>query len=266
MILQQINSIISRVKQKNEKSRSYVCINCGCPVKELIKKYSPTVLKINHCDNCNEIADKYIEFETIIILIDLVLLSKAAYRHVVFNTESKNLWKLAVIIILLESYCLWVETFKVDRSSPQSIHDPFLSEKSFYLSCAQIILGNVLLYIFMVILSAPSRGLLYINHGNHPLYRSKLAFALNLLRGLTLASIGKFFFLPIMIWKENSTETQIAVHLSLVIIYFILSLIHAHSVVANCSRLASIFIVIFSYVSETYIITELSLYAKGHLF
>lgn len=122
--------------------------------------------------------------------------------------------------------------------------------------------------MFIIILSAPapSRGLLYINHENHPLYHSKLSFALNLLRGITLASIGKFFFLPIMIWKENSTETQIAVHLSLVIIYFILSLIHAHSVVANCSRLASIFIVIFSYVSETYIITELSMYAKGQLF
>lgn len=125
--------------------------------------------------------------------------------------------------------------------------------------------GNFLLYTFIIVLSAP-RGLLFINHGNHLLYSSKLTFALNLLRGITLASIGKFFFLPIMIWKENSTETQIAVHLSLVIIYFILSLIHAHSVTANCSRLASIFIVIFSYVSETYIMTELSMYAKGQLF
>lgn len=39
--------------------------------------------------NCNEIADKYIEFESIIVLIDLVLMSKPAYRHVLFNTEFK---------------------------------------------------------------------------------------------------------------------------------------------------------------------------------
>lgn len=50
MLLQRINSIISRVKkQRSDNERSYVCINCGCPVKELIKKYSSTVLKINHC-------------------------------------------------------------------------------------------------------------------------------------------------------------------------------------------------------------------------
>lgn len=54
----------------------------------------------------------------------------------------QNLWKLAVIIILLESYCLWVETFKVNRVPHHSIHDPFLSEKGFYLSCAQIIVGE----------------------------------------------------------------------------------------------------------------------------
>ncbi|XP_063709879.1 protein ARV1 [Culicoides brevitarsis] len=265
MLLQRINSIISRVKQqRSAETRNYVCINCGFPVKELIKKYSSTVVKINHCDNCNEVADKYIEFETIIILIDLILLSKAAYRHVIFNTESKNLWKLAVVIVLLESYVTFNDN--VNRAPQYSINDPFLSEKGFYLACAQIILGNILLYFFIVLLSAPSRGLLYINSQNHSLYRSKLNFAINLMRGITLASIGKFFFLPIMIWRENSTENALIVHLSLVIIYFILSLIHAHSVIANCSRLASIFIVIFSYVSETYIMTELSLYARGQLF
>lgn len=50
MLLQRINSIISRVKQRNEIERNYVCINCGSPVKELVKKYSSTV-KINHCVN-----------------------------------------------------------------------------------------------------------------------------------------------------------------------------------------------------------------------
>lgn len=167
---------------------------------------------------------------------------------------------MAVIIILLESYCLWVETFKLDKQ-PQTYDDPFLPEKGFYLSCGQVILGNTLLYIFIAILSTPSRSF-----GNAENLLHQWGFTINLLRGLILASIGKFFFLPIMIWKENSTETQIAVHLSLVIIYFILSLVHAHSVIANCSRRASIFIVLLSFVTKTYIITELSLYMKGQLF
>lgn len=38
---------------------------------------------------CHEIADKYIEFEPIVIVIDLVLLSRPTYRHVLYNTEFK---------------------------------------------------------------------------------------------------------------------------------------------------------------------------------
>lgn len=208
-------------------------------------------------DNCNQVADKYIEFETIIILIDLILLSRAAYRHVIFNTESKNLWKLAVIITLLESYCHWVEKFNND-------YKPFESEKAFYCAALQVIFGNALLFIFIYLLSTP------IKWGNHPaqheLRGTKVVFAMNLIRAIILSSIGKFFFLPIVIWRENSTETQVAIHLSLVILYFILSLIYAHSVVNYCSQKASCFIVILSFVSKTFISTELDLFIKGQLF
>lgn len=34
-------------------------------------------------------ADKYIEYDAVIIIIDLVLLSKEAYRHILYNTEFK---------------------------------------------------------------------------------------------------------------------------------------------------------------------------------
>jgi hypothetical protein len=53
--------------------------------------------------------------------------------------------------------------------------------------------------------------------------------SIDLIKGITLASIGKFFFLPIMIWKDNSTETGVAIHLGLVFGYFLLSLVHVHS-------------------------------------
>lgn len=36
-----------------------------------------------------ETADKYIEFETILIVIDLILLSPLAYRHILLNTPFK---------------------------------------------------------------------------------------------------------------------------------------------------------------------------------
>lgn len=43
-------------------------------------------------DKCHEIADKYIEFEPIVVVIDLVLLSRPTYRHVLYNTDFKVIY------------------------------------------------------------------------------------------------------------------------------------------------------------------------------
>lgn len=258
---EQIHSLLNSIKSagnENGKKR-FVCVECGWKVNQLYKKY-PSSVRLEICEKCNQIADKYIEFETIIILIDLILLSRAAYRHVIFNTESKNLWKLAVIITLLESYCRWVEQFKSDDYH----YKPFESEKAFYCAGLQVIFDNTLLFIFIFLLSSPMK------FGSSPhsaqLKGHKLQFAANLLRALILSSIGKFFFLPIVIWRENSTETQIAIHLSIVITYFVLSLVYAHSVVNYGSRRSSFFIVILAFVSKSFISSELDLFVKGQLF
>lgn len=95
-------------------------------------------------EKCKTPADKYIEFEALIILIDLVLLSKSAYRHILYNSNCKNLWKIGIILILLEAYCLWTETFiKFTNVCYRSDHpDPFLAEKGFYLSSLHILIGR----------------------------------------------------------------------------------------------------------------------------
>ena len=49
-------------------------------------------------------ADKYIEYDPVIILVDLILLDKRAYRHLLYNCDLKPWWKLVIIIWLLESF------------------------------------------------------------------------------------------------------------------------------------------------------------------
>lgn len=70
------------------------CVNCGHRLKELYKTYSPTIQKLAECDKCGKIADKLIESESLVIIIDLVLLSSQAQRHVLYNTSCKNLYKV----------------------------------------------------------------------------------------------------------------------------------------------------------------------------
>lgn len=144
----------------------YRCINCGSKVKDLYKNYSSTIQKLAECvscklqknylflikkmfqDNCHEIADKYIEYEMLIIIVDLILLSKQAQRHVLYNTNCKSLYKLLMVITLLESYCVIVKM--IERTpfeyDGQIIHatqvDPLFMEKGFYISTLQIALGK----------------------------------------------------------------------------------------------------------------------------
>jgi hypothetical protein len=78
--------------------------------------------------------------------------------------------------------------------------------------------------------------------------------SIDLVKAITLASIGKFFFLPIIIWKENSTAVGVAIHLGLVFAYFLLSLIQVHSVVSVSTRFVSSLIVILAFVVKTYLL------------
>jgi DNA-directed RNA polymerase subunit N (RpoN/RPB10) len=119
------------------------CVHCGHRLKELYKNYSPTIQKLTECEKCGKVADKLIEFESLVIIIDLILLSTQAQRHVLYNTSCKNLYKILMVITLLESYCLWMETFERNRNEftrENDAKDPLFMEKSYYLSNLQIIL------------------------------------------------------------------------------------------------------------------------------
>lgn len=62
-----------------------ICIECTYPVTTLYTSYSPTNIRLTACPSCNKFADKYIEYDSVLIFIDLLLLRPQAYRHMVFN-------------------------------------------------------------------------------------------------------------------------------------------------------------------------------------
>ncbi|XP_037036404.1 protein ARV1 [Bradysia coprophila] len=199
---------------------NYVCINCGAPVKELHKKYSSSVLKIMSCVACKQIADKYIEFEPIIILIDLVLLSQSAFRHVMYNTTFKIYAKVLVVQLLFESYIIWIDV-------PKPLNKvEYASEKEFYFSFLLTAIDYVLLVlIFQLWTNVPNRT-------------AKGLGTVHLVKAMTLAKIAKFFMIPIVIWSRNETNSA-SLRLVLVNGYYFLSLTHVLSVLTECSRKSS---------------------------
>jgi Arv1-like family len=156
-----------------EDEYKFRCVNCGHRLKELYKTYSPTISKLAECDRCGKVADKLIEFEALVIIIDLILLSTKAQRHVLYNTSCKNLYKILMVITLLESYCL-LESFDKNRigfsNRDDSSKDPLYMEKGFYLATIQIVLCKWRLlveqFIFYFKLLSSSKSLFLYNHSD----------------------------------------------------------------------------------------------------
>ncbi|KAI9213657.1 hypothetical protein DS838_001445 [Geotrichum bryndzae] len=63
-----------------------ICIECMSPVQTLYTSYSLSNIRLTACPQCNKFADKYIEYDNVLIFIDLLLLRPQVYRHMVYNT------------------------------------------------------------------------------------------------------------------------------------------------------------------------------------
>ncbi|KAL5982738.1 hypothetical protein ACLOJK_016814 [Asimina triloba] len=63
----------------------YRCVHCGEGVKTLLVQYSPGNIRLMKCEKCKAVADEYIECDITIVLIDLILHKRKAYRHLLHN-------------------------------------------------------------------------------------------------------------------------------------------------------------------------------------
>lgn len=71
-----------------------ICIECTESVSSLYTQYSPSNIRLTACPRCNKFADKYIEYDNVLIFVDIILLKPQAYRHLVFNvlTPEEQVW------------------------------------------------------------------------------------------------------------------------------------------------------------------------------
>ncbi|KKA03643.1 hypothetical protein D499_0A01130 [Hanseniaspora uvarum DSM 2768] len=88
-----------------------VCVNCGEYISDgkLFIKYNNNSYKLLDCNKCGKIIDKYIEYDHLNILINIILLKKGVYTHLVYNSNNKILNKrLKYIVLSFEVYITWV--------------------------------------------------------------------------------------------------------------------------------------------------------------
>ncbi|KAL9641471.1 hypothetical protein ABK040_013396 [Willaertia magna] len=92
-----------------------ICVQCGHHQKETSLVSEQKEIRLNHCEKCEKIIDPYLEYELMIITLDLLLQKTKAYRHVIFNflngnlfQNNNNLLRLALLSILLKTYLKFI--------------------------------------------------------------------------------------------------------------------------------------------------------------
>lgn len=118
-----------------------ICVNCGVPVDYIYRDFGDGNIRLVKCDNCHEVADRYIEYDNVILLIDLILMREAAFRHIIFNRNSdkkgrgprpqllaneprsRSWWRPVLIILFCDMSAKWslMDNIAYD-------HDTLLSE------------------------------------------------------------------------------------------------------------------------------------------
>lgn len=169
-------------------------------------------------------ADKYIEYDPVIVLLDLVLLEKSAYRHLLYNSRFKSYWKLMVVLLLSESFRVWSNS-EIQQNTEDILdnngtdqNDNFDRERSFYtLLCHTAI--SLSTFVLAVIIATELRWFIM---GTRP---SKYK-ASDLVRSLIIGGCAKLLSLLGLVWEH---VTQDYTHYTLVYFYTVLCLLTAYS-------------------------------------
>lgn len=97
------------------------CVACGASCLSLFTIYSANNYVLKECDTCRALLDPYIELEFSQKLMDMLLLKKPVFRHLMFNasheeavpgslkgkskddgSNAPSVWRLALALVLLE--------------------------------------------------------------------------------------------------------------------------------------------------------------------
>lgn len=87
------------------------CIVCLEPTPQLYRKTDADCIKLIECVRCGSVVDRYVECEASVVLLELLLLDAAAFRHILHNSSFASSWevllKVLVCELLSEGYLRW---------------------------------------------------------------------------------------------------------------------------------------------------------------
>lgn len=93
-----------------------ICVECSAPINYLYEQYKGGHIRLAVCKNCHRVADKYIEYDSVLLFIDLMLLKPQAYKHTIYNSLILDKW--------IENPCEDLRNKSSNKSSRQASQGP----------------------------------------------------------------------------------------------------------------------------------------------
>lgn len=108
------------------------CVQCREPVAQLYQQYKSAYIKLTQCSRCQNIADKYIEYDHVLLFIDVLLLKKGALLHLanlieklITETQPRTWWqcytphaRVYIMAVLFEVYLQWATAERASDPLP----------------------------------------------------------------------------------------------------------------------------------------------------
>ncbi|GAM24282.1 hypothetical protein SAMD00019534_074570 [Acytostelium subglobosum LB1] len=198
---------------RDKREHTMICIECGRPVNDVYKEFGKAGsgnIRLTRCGHCKQIADKYVEYDFIIVFLDLFLHKPQAYRHLLFNrqTYTDNWISVLIVYIFFESYIKWLRIKEYcEYTQPKSAF--------YYYDWQDDVPYDR--YWFILITAIAEFGLYVaaIGLSVQLIYRSRYAIIKYnyLVMAIILSSFGKGFLILMMIWDYPFSFSTILIFL-----------------------------------------------------
>ncbi|KXJ22438.1 protein ARV1 [Exaiptasia diaphana] len=215
-----------------------VCVECGqtTSLKKLYRKFEGGAIRILFCESCDNIMDKYLEFDPVLICLDVLLHKPQAYRHVLINRKPKIQWHLCVLYLLCDAYVKWSDVNSAGKPvSSANTKDHSVLELEFYYILSEACF-EFLMFFCGLFLGIKVLNIIYTSK-----QRNQQDFYRELCSAILLSSFGKLLVIPVVLWSNSYSK----VCLWLVKLFVFTSNAEAIKVVLSMDFLQSCFVVAF---------------------
>lgn len=184
------------------------CVHCGAPVEDLFYRIGQDI-RLRQC-SCGKVADHHIEFEILLVFIEMQLLRPEVYRHVLFNRFSPTILsreagRFLLLCLILDTYTRWSQFKSTDSKSGIS-HWLQDSEHADWAVLGVTILetGTYLLSVSVVALLGSSTHSVFSKRSH-----------LRVWEAILVSSFGKVYKLIALVWGGSNGGQAMVIALAI---------------------------------------------------